>query len=382
MSRVIECWARILAAAGHEIIVVSEDREERRPLPPIAGVVNALYPPPPRAGRMARLLGGPREALRVMESLETAAPLDAILSHDSVFSVALRRRFPSKPLLQTFHSPTVDEGRLNNWTYAEDWSRRAAYPATFTASWFIDRMALNAISRAHTLSEYTWQLLSRHYPRVCRRTPWVRIPGSFDDERFAPAVDRGAVRRSLGLDEKEIVLLSVRRLVPRNGLERIVGCADSLRDRLGNTRFLVGGSGPLRGALEERIAMRGLGESVQLLGFIPEESLAAYYQAADAFLMPTRDLECFGLPVVEAMGCGATPLVLPDGGPAEICSAHPELIAEENSDEGFTNLVARYLSGEIAGDVAGIAREARKRYAERSLTADVWRAVSELVGSA
>ena len=82
---------------------------------------------------------------------------------------------------------------------------------------------------------------------------------------------------------------------------------------------------------------------MRFLGFVPEEQLAAYYQGADAFLLPTRDLECFGLPVIEAMACGCTPLVTPIGGPAEVCAQnHPDLVSQENTSGSFTDLVRRF----------------------------------------
>ena len=69
-----------------------------------------------------------------------------------------------------------------------------------------------------------------------------------------------------------------------------------------NLLLLIGGEGQLRPQLEELIRSKGLQDAVQLLGFVPEDQLAKYYQASDLVVMPTLQLEGFGLVTVEALG--------------------------------------------------------------------------------
>jgi glycosyltransferase involved in cell wall biosynthesis len=141
---------------------------------------------------------------------------------------------------------------------------------------------------------------------------------------------------------------------------------------------LLGGSGRLHSALEHAIAAEGLADRVEVLGFIPEEQLPTYYQAADAFLLPTRDLECFGLPVVEAMACGCASLVMPDGGPAEICADHPEYVAAANSADALAERVASFVSGEIPARREQFAQEARRLYSESAIAGAVLDLVENL----
>jgi glycosyltransferase involved in cell wall biosynthesis len=257
-----------------------------------------------------------------------------------VLAVYIRRRLPDVPLLQTIHSPAVDEHYLNNWKYARGLGSRLKYPLTRTMLRHFDRLALQSVTAVHTLSEYTWSLLRARYPRVCRNVFWTKIPGTFDHEQFVPPVDRARVRSELGIGADETILWTVRRLVPRNGVDRILGCAKALRPQLSKTRFLIGGT---------------------------DERLVKYYQAADVFLLPTRDLECFGLPVIEAMACGCPPLVMPDGGPAEVCREFPARIASANTDGAFTELVRRFLAGEMPRRIEGADRWAREHYAEQAV---------------
>lgn len=48
----------------------------------------------------------------------------------------------------------------------------------------------------------------------------------------------------------------------------------------------------------------GLSERVRLLGYVEEEDLRVLYNAARLFVYPSF-YEGFGLPVLEAMACGA-----------------------------------------------------------------------------
>ena len=56
--------------------------------------------------------------------------------------------------------------------------------------------------------------------------------------------------------------------------------------------------------LRRQIAQHGLEDAVRFTGYVPDEELVYLYNAAEVFVLPSL-LEGFGLPVVEAMACGA-----------------------------------------------------------------------------
>jgi len=91
----------------------------------------------------------------------------------------------------------------------------------------------------------------------------------------------------------------------------------AVSERFPNAILLIGGKGPLRGELEERIADYGLSNKVRLLGFIPDHELVSYYQAADLFVVPSQALEGFGLITVEALASGLPVMATPVGGNKE-----------------------------------------------------------------
>jgi glycosyltransferase involved in cell wall biosynthesis len=144
------------------------------------------------------------------------------------------------------------------------------------------------------------------------------IPGAVDCERFKPADDPTGVRRRLGLPADRTILLAVRNLVPRMGLDQFVRAVAMVRDGMPGLLALIGGEGPLRVELERLVQHHGLKDHVRLLGFIPEDDLPHYYQAADVVVMPTAELEGFGLVTVEALACGTPVVGTPVGATPEI----------------------------------------------------------------
>jgi glycosyltransferase involved in cell wall biosynthesis len=120
-----------------------------------------------------------------------------------------------------------------------------------------------------------------------------------DVHEIVMGVDAGAFRRTRPLPGGRRVL-AVARLVEKKGLDVLVEAAARLRD----VEVLVIGDGPLRHALEDRIAQTGA--PVRLLGDRPPAQVAEAMQDADVLAMPcvvARDGDRDSMPVVvkEAM---------------------------------------------------------------------------------
>ncbi len=374
VCRVAESWARILTAGDHDVTIVCEAGGEA---PDISGTRMVPHPAASTTNRFSRWKGRQAELVRSIEALDAQRPFDIHLSHDWLPTTAVRRALPNARLAQTIHSPMVDENQLNNWRYAPSLRHRALYPATLAMAWRLEVQALRALDRVHTLSEYTWRRVGMRHAPLCNATPWAHIPGTFDPGRFVLAPDREQVRRDLGLPVNAKILWTVRRLVPRNGVDRIAECAHRVRDRDEEILFVIGGTGPEKDHIQAEIDRLDVGHMVRLLGFVSEQTLPAWYQAADAFLLPSRDLECFGLPVIEAMACGCTPLIVPDGGPPELVRDR-RFVAAENSDAAFADLVQAMIEADIPQRREAFADEARNHYSETAVAPAVLEFVDQL----
>lgn len=127
------------------------------------------------------------------------------------------------------------------------------------------------------------------------------IPPGIDHARFAPtsAVEGGGSR--------PFTIVSVRRLVPRMGLDVAIEAVAQLAPAL-EARLLIAGSGPERERLEQLAARHDIRDRVVFLGRVPDDDLPGLYRSADACIVPSRELEGFGYVALEALAAG-TPVV-------------------------------------------------------------------------
>lgn len=131
------------------------------------------------------------------------------------------------------------------------------------------------------------------------------------EDRFRPAdPDRVAqVRDRFGLPPR--FLLYVGTIEPRKNLDVLLGALLRLKGQGREVPLVVAGRlGWLYDGFLAKIRSLGLENLVLLPGFVPDEDLPPLYTAAEAFVYPSI-YEGFGIPVLEAMGCG-TPVLCSD----------------------------------------------------------------------
>jgi glycosyltransferase involved in cell wall biosynthesis len=171
------------------------------------------------------------------------------------------------------------------------------------------------------------------------------VPGGVDRERFTPVADRRSLRRRLGLPEGAPVLFCLRNLEPRMGVDVLLEAMPAILARHGDTVLVVGGVGPLAASLHARAQALRLGPAVRFAGFVPETELAAFYAAADAFVLPSQRLEGFGLVTLESLACG-TPVVATRVGatPELLEPVDPALLVETPTAAGLARAVVALLA--------------------------------------
>ena len=203
----------------------------------------------------------------------------------------------------------------------------------------LERSAILKSDKIVTLSQFTRQKLERQYG-VAGDKIYV-IPGGVDLEKFSPARLSDMIRSRYGYPPDKYLLLTVRNLVPRMGLEKLILAMKQIVAETNNVHLVIGGEGPLRMTLNAIVKRLNLESDISFAGFIPEESLPDYYRMADVFVLPTRNLEGFGLVTLEALACGVPVLGTPVGGTKEILGAlDPELLFKDASAEEMFKKIA------------------------------------------
>jgi glycosyltransferase involved in cell wall biosynthesis len=72
------------------------------------------------------------------------------------------------------------------------------------------------------------------------------------------------------------------------------------------------------------------------------------YGACDAFVLPTAELECFGLIALEALACGRPVLATPVAAIPEVVSNFEKAWLASSAEEGaIADLLHAYLSGRL-----------------------------------
>ncbi len=103
-------------------------------------------------------------------------------------------------------------------------------------------------------------------------------------------------------------LLSLGSIQPRKNLTRLIEAYSRLRTARPASRLpqlvIAGKPGWLDREVFRAAQQDGLDASVKFIGYVPEEDLPALYSGAMCFVYPSY-FEGFGLPVLEAMQCGA-----------------------------------------------------------------------------
>ncbi len=318
VERVAYETTRRLAERGHNIHLVGQ---RTKPGTPDTEKLHGLTVHRYGAAESRRRVGGrTKDALyasrRVLSELVEALEFDIVLPHHyfPYYSYIGSTGKKTMPELMTFHASYWQELRLEG---AERQTAKLIERA------FFGRMArrtevacLRRADRIVVLSDFSAEQLSSYYSFTAGKV--VKIPGGVDLERFTPASDRMAVRRRLDLPVDRQILLTVRRLVPRMGLSNLVAGFGKALARHPNAMLVIAGSGRLEQELKRQVIDGGFSDSVRFTGFVADDKLVEYYQAADLFVLPSIAFEGFGMVTLEALACGTPALGTPIGATPEI----------------------------------------------------------------
>lgn len=106
--------------------------------------------------------------------------------------------------------------------------------------------------------------------------------------------------------ENKKIIFSLGRLVEYKGYEYLIRAAQYLDEQY---QIIIGGKGPLHDELQQLIMQLGVQDRVELIGFISDDQLPAYYGACDVFCLSSiMKTEAFAIVQIEAMSC-AKPVI-------------------------------------------------------------------------
>ncbi|GIK57814.1 MAG: glycosyltransferase family 4 protein [Chloroflexi bacterium] len=181
------------------------------------------------------------------------------------------------------------------------------FPDRFPASqrWYLTSQTRRSCRRARrviTISESGRQDVHRFFGVPLSRIDVV-VPGV--DEMYRPypveVVNRFRAEKGHGR-----YLLHVGTLQPRKNIPTLLEAFARLAEP-DLSLVLIGGKGWLYDEIFARVQTLELTKRVHFTGYVPDEELPLWYNAAELLVLPSV-YEGFGLPALEAMACG-TPVV-------------------------------------------------------------------------
>jgi glycosyltransferase involved in cell wall biosynthesis len=313
---------------------------------------------PERLWRVRSLTGG----------LAASGRFDLVAAHFALFALPALDRLRRLPLVMHFHGP-----------WAEEAAQEGAGGLSVAAKRALERVVYRRADRVIVLSDAFGAILRDRYGVPAARIR--KVPGSVDLDRFDIPQDRARAREELGWPGDRRVLLSVRRLARRMGLDQLIAAMPRVARAEPDALLLIAGRGQQEAALRAQVAALGLESHVRFLGFLPDGDLPLAYRAAEINVVPTLALEGFGLTTVEALAAGTPSMVTPVGGlPEVVGDLSPGLIFRSGAPADIaTGLIAALRGAPALPDAAACRAYARARYGAAraaAAVADVYREVA------
>lgn len=269
--------------------------------------------------------------------LETVKSNDLIHVHghpylSSFLAAKIAKRY-GKPLVLTQHNTFIEYNNI--WDSAEKLNDLA-----------IGKQVLKEADKIIAVSNAT-----RNYVLSLGADPekTLVLHNGVDLNRFKPLLNvKGEMRMKLGISEDEYVVLTVRRLVYKNGVDTLLESAEIAVKKNPKLVFVVVGKGPDFEEVKERIAQLGMQRNFRLTGFVSDEDLPFYYNVADLFALPSKSGEGLPLVALEAMACGLPVVATDVGGTSEVLNADYGKLVPPNSPVSLAEAVLEFSRKDLA----------------------------------
>lgn len=155
--------------------------------------------------------------------------------------------------------------------------------------------------------------------RYTRKENIVYIPNAIDINQFKPREKRFELLPRSALGKK--IVITIRRFVPKNGIQFLVEAMPLIINRLDNVFFILIGWGRLEDYLKERVRTLGVGSYVYFAGKIENDRLPDFLNLSDIVVFPST-AEATSIACLESMALGK-PIV------ASRVGGYPEMVSDQ-----------------------------------------------------
>ena len=187
------------------------------------------------------------------------------------------------------------------------------------------------------------------------------LPTGIEADNFKVSKEQSdEIRRLYGAEDMPL-FLTVSRMAQEKNVSFLLESLARMKSLYQKPfRMLMVGDGPDREALEQRSVALGLQDNIIFTGTIPNERIAPYFKAADAFLFASKT-ETQGIVVLEAFA-GATPVIAVRASGVEDLVDHGVngILTGEDTEE-YASRLLDFLNGAGTYDAKEMARNAYQK---------------------
>lgn len=242
------------------------------------------------------------------------------------------RKWKNLPMFYQFHGSVTLE-QYSQHVYKKNKLAQVNY----TLNYALEKFCFSHADKIICFSQYSQSILEQMFKldhKIVLIPPGREI--LFDTIRSKYTKQQAREKLGLSLSKKIIFLAS--RIEPRKG---IIECLESLsetKEQFPDTLIIVATN-----LLEFTDALAGItGLPILYIQLPSRKELTLLYRAADLTLIPSRQLETFGLTTLESFTCG-TPVVAYDiGANKELIP--PEFLASISHPHSFVDIVVKALN--------------------------------------
>jgi glycosyltransferase involved in cell wall biosynthesis len=267
-----------------------------------------------------------RSVIRTLRKIVAQRSPDVIVTHQvkSHFLMNVSRLWQKYPWVAFNHGYTTTDRKMLLYNWLDRWSLPKADRVVAVCEAFMQKLVKMGVPRERIHVQHN----------------------SIRPEPAVSALDRDVLRKKLGLQEGERMILAVGRLSQEKAQIDLLRAFKKLNDTHAeiNARLVIVGDGPDRGPLVEAAASLGIGGGVVFTGQV--KNVEAYYAAADVLVNPSHS-EGSPYVLLEAMAANLPIVATAVGGvPEMVENNRTALLVPASDPSALANAIARVFSDE------------------------------------
>src|SRR3989338_6475589 len=242
------------------------------------------------------------------------------------------RKWKNLPMLYQFHGSVTLEQHSQH-VYKKNRLARVNYAINYA----LEKFCFSHADKIICFSNYSRSILEQTFNfghKIVLIPPGREILFDTTCSKYT----KQQAREKLGLSLTKKIIFLASRIEPRKGIPECLSFLSEAKEKFPDTLIIIATN--LMGFTDSLASITGL---PILYAQLPlRETLALLYRAADLTLMPSRQLETFGLTTLESFSCG-TPVVAYDIGVNKELIP-PDFLASISQPRSFVDIALKVLN--------------------------------------